>query len=411
MRRAQNIDGVKKVNRSLILNLLLKHKVISRTNLVEESGLNKATITNIVSEFKGMGVIQEHESFKGNNGRKINGLSLDLKDASIITIRINREEILFAICDVHADIVELEKAKINESTTIAELLDIIFNGVKKMMNKCEFNKILGISISMIGPLIIKENRTIANVYDMPEFAKVDFREELQSQFPDVKVYIEHDTNVSAINEWNDYVKETKQSKGVMLNINFEVGIGGGIVIDGALLRGSIGLAGEIGHMGINFNSKKVKNKSQGIFESYASPREILESIEERLYEFPESKITENSDLQEIYQLYDEDDPLAVWAVNKMCWYLSYGIRNLLYLINPNVIVLGDEVIRSEKFLSQLKANLYQSLPADVIDSVDLKFSKYKEDGILRGAALVVINNYIESLNIVDFINRNYAADL
>lgn len=407
MKRAQNIDEVKRANRGLVLNLLLRHRLISRSMLAAKSGLNKATITNIVNEFVEMGVIKEQGPILSDNGRKITGITLALDNVATVAVRINRDAIEFALCDIHATVLHKNMVRIDKTTPIASILAFIYEGIDQILAMDEDKKVLGIGIAIVGPLMTFNNTTIAKVYDMPELSKVDFQEHIQDKYPQLSVFIDHDANVSALREWRDYVEETGLTKGIMMYLNLGDGIGGGIIIDGNLIRGKNGIAGEIGHMGINFNAKRNEFNKVGILERYAAPINLIRSVEERLHEFPHSQLNERSTISDIYHYYEKDDELAVWAVNQMAWFLSYGIKNLLYILNPDTIVFGDMIVSSPKLLAQLKLNLSYDLPEEIVDSIDIRFSSYEKGGMLEGAGLMVVKKYMDSLDIIDFIETHY----
>lgn len=407
MKRAQNIDEVKRANRGLVLNLLLRHRIISRSMLAVKSGLNKATITNIINEFEEMGVIKEQGPIQSENGRKITGITLALDDVVSVAIRINRDAIEFALCDIQAAVLQESMVEINKDTPVEAILSIIYEGIDRMIELDAGKKVLGIGIAIVGPLMTYNGQTIAKVYDMPELSKVDFQKQIQSKYPHMKVYIDHDANVSALREWRDYVEETGNTKGIMMYLNLGDGIGGGIIIDGNLIRGKNGIAGEIGHMGINFNAKRNEFNKVGILERYAAPKNLVRLVEQRLHEFPHSQLHEHSTINDIYHYYEKDDELAVWAVNQMAWFLSYGIKNLLYILNPDTIVFGDMIVNSPKLIAQLKTNLSSDLPEEIVDSIDIRISKCEKGGMLEGTGLMVVKKYMDSLDIIDFIETHY----
>lgn len=407
MKRAQNIDEVKRANRGLVLNLLLRHRIISRTMLAVKSGLNKATITNIINEFEEMGVIKEQGPILSENGRKITGITLALDDVVSVAVRINRDAIEFALCDIQAAVLHECMMEINKDTPVATILSMIYEGIDRMIALDASKKVLGIGIAIVGPLMTYNGQTIAKVYDMPELSKVDFQKQIQSKYPHMKVYIDHDANVSALREWRDYVEETGNTKGIMMYLNLGDGIGGGIIIDGNLIRGKNGIAGEIGHMGINFNAKRNEFNKVGIMERYAAPKNLERLVEQRLHEFPYSQLNEHSTINDIYHYYEKDDELAVWAVNQMAWFLSYGIKNLLYILNPDTIVFGDMIVNSPKLLAQLKMNLSSDLPEEIVNSIDIRISRCEKGGMLEGTGLMVVKKYMDSLDIIDFIETHY----
>ncbi len=407
MKSVQNVGGIQKVNRCTVLKLMLEHEKISRADIARFTGLNKATVTNIINEFSEMGIVAGCGQVISANGRKTAGLALQLENIVVVAVRINRGSIDFGVCSVTGKITNRMQLRFEMDEKIEGILALLQKGIARMMEAAGERKILCISIAILGPLVQNQHK-IAKVYDMPELGKVDVQEEVMKMFPGMRVFLDHDANMSTFAEWNNYKLETGKKKGVMLNLDFGVGIGGGIMVDGKLFRGSNGIAGEIGHMGIDFHFNEIGPfRSKGIFESYASPWVIKRDALNRLFEFPNSKITENSSLKEIYSLYEEGDELAVWAVDRMCWFLAYGLSSLIYLIDPDVIVLGDEIIRSQSFLAKLKQNMKKFLSEELVDALDIRFSRFKHGGMLLGATIMAVDHYVESLEIMDFLKDNF----
>jgi predicted NBD/HSP70 family sugar kinase len=407
IKAVQNVDGIQKVNRCTVLKLMLDRNKISRADIARMTGLHKATVTNIINEFSDMGIVSDCGQIVSANGRKTAGLTLNLESVVVIAVRINRGTIDFGVCNMMGETTDRSQLSFRIDEKIEKILDLIRQGITQMMALAGTRKILCISIAILGPMVRNKHK-IAKVYDMPELGKVDVEEEVSKMFPGAKVFLDHDANMSTFAEWKSYKVETGKTKGVMLNLDFGVGIGGGIMIDGKLFRGSNGIAGEVGHMGIDFHANDAGYMNfKGIFESYASPWVIKRDALNRLFEFQNSKITEDSSLEEIYGLYEKGDELAVWAVNRMCWFLAYGLSSIIYLINPDVVVLGDEIIRSQKFLMQLKQDMKKFLPGDLVDALDIRFSKFKHGGMLLGATMMAVDHYIESLEILDFLKDKF----
>jgi len=407
MKAAQNIDGIQKVNRCTVLKLMLENDKISRAEIARRTGLNKATITNIINEFSEMNIVVSCGQILDSNGRKTAGLSLNLDIVVVLAVRINRGFINFGVCSMMGEITNRSKKSFCMEEKIENILDLIRNGIQEMITVCSNRKILSISIAIIGPLM---NR-IAKVYDMPELAKVDIQEEVTKMYPRIKVFLDHDANMSSFAEWRNYKMETGRTKGVMLTLDFGAGIDGGIMIDGKLFRGGLGIAGDVGQMGINFNmGVQVPLTYKGIFENYASPVVMKREAIARLFEFPNSQITGGSSLEEIYSLYEKGDDLAVWALDRMSWFLAYGLSSFIYILNPDIIVLGDQIIRSETFMNKLKKNMRDFLPEEIMDALDIHFSNFKDGGMLLGASIMAVDSYIESLEIIDFLKENFAAN-
>ena len=409
MKLGGNSDDMRMKNRCTILDILLRTEKISRADLSRLTGLNKATITNIINDFSQLGIINNIGAVVASNGRRIAGISLDMKDTVTIVIRINRNEMNFAFCNVHGEITDIRKEDYSDDDNIENLLSMLQFNTQYLIDHSQGKKILGISIAILGWLFRYEGHLIAKVDISPELGKVDFREEIQKMFPSYEVLLDHDANLSALAEWKGYTKDSGNTEGSMLSIIGGIGFGGGIIINGELFRGSNGVAGEVGHMGINFNAvhySSISNNSyRGIFEEYASPRALLDAALNRLMDFPESSLNDSSTLEDIYKAYEQGDKLAEWAMNRISYLLAYGLTGLVFILNPGVIVLGDKIIRSERFLSKLKHFLKELLPEMLYNTLDIRQSGFNEYGVLIGASIAMTKHYLRTYKMIDFIDQ------
>ncbi|RCX16107.1 putative NBD/HSP70 family sugar kinase [Anaerobacterium chartisolvens] len=407
MKLGGNSEDMRKKNRCTVLQILLRNDSISRADLARQTGLNKATITNIINDFTQIGIVRDAGSVIASNGRKTAGIRLDMLDVVTLVIRINRYEISFAFCNIHGDISDLRKENFANDDGIDTILELLRKNTQYLLDNRKEKKVMGISIAILGWLFRYDGHIIAKTDGFPELSKVDFREKMSKMFPDYHIMLDHDANLSALTEWNAYTKNSETAAGSMLSIIGGIGFGAGIIINGELFHGSNGVAGEVGHMGINFNavnySPNSSSQYRGTFEEYASPRALQNNILDRLMDFPETSLNDKSGLDDIYEAYEQEDELAVWAMNRMSRLLAYGLTGLIFIINPEVIVLGDRIIHSERFLAKLRYHLQEFLPSVLYDRLDLRISEFNESGILIGASIAMTKYYLETFKIIDFI--------
>lgn len=407
MKAVQNIEGIQKVNRCTVIQLMIEQKVISRADIARMTGLNKATVTNIINETLEMGIVVDYGSILDSNGRKSAGLSLNLESVVILVIKINREVIDFGICTITGDLTYRIQKNFSINENIETILQIIQDGIHEIINTSKCKHILSVSIATPGHLI----DGIIHHDDMPQLSQVDFKKEVEKMLPGTKVLIERDINSLSFVEWKDYKARTGSKEGIVATVGFNQGIHDSFMIDGKLLRRGLGISGGFGNMNINFNvGEKVPLTYKGILESYASPQVMRRKAIEKISEFPNSKITENSSLAEFYKLYDQNDDLAVWAINRMCWFLAYGLSSLIFILNPHAIILGGKIIRSQGFMKKLKQYMDEFLPSEIMRDLDISFSKYQDEGIIIGASIMAVDTCIKSLYMFDFLRDNFPRE-
>ncbi len=156
---------------------------------------------------------------------------------------------------------------------------------------------------------------------------------------DLPCFLENDANAAAVGEnWCGASKGFDNSICVTLG----TGVGGGIIIDGKVLRGVDGTAGEIGHICVEPFGAPCGCGSRGCVEQYASATAIVRLTREIGFQYPKSKLPDNLHLSslEIYEAGKNGDELALEVFRKQGFYLAVALSGLINVLNPEVIVIG-----------------------------------------------------------------------
>ena len=415
MKLGKNLSDIQKSNRCIVFESLLNDGPISRVDLARNTGLNKATITNIIQSFINRGIVKDVGSINASNGRKVAGLSLSINSVVSIIIRIQANQIIFCTSDFDGEVNNYVTVPYySDDETPDKVIEIILEHTDQIIEICKAQnkKILGISIATLGWLFQDKGTYIIKADIASVLEKIELKSFFEQHYPDYFVYIEHDAKVSSLAEWDYYCKNEEHTPTSMLNIVADVGFGGGIIINGEVFSGFNGIAGEVGHMGINpasgsFIPRKGILNYGGLFEDHASPLALQHRVVENLPEFPKSILSTKSTIEEIYDAYEAGDSLAEFCVSKMARYLAYGLTGIIFILNPEVIVLGDKMIRSDKFYKQLNTYLEMFLPKEIFHVTKIRFSAYQDKGVLLGANIALLKHFIKTKKLFDFLNLEY----
>lgn len=157
----------------------------------------------------------------------------------------------------------------------------------------------------------------------------------------VSVDVENDANMAI---WGAYVFELKKRYKNVVGFTLGTGVGGGIIIDGKLYRGSSTTAGEFGHMVIRKDGLRCGCGNYGCLEAYTSAKYIVEEAKRRV-----KGVSANPTPKEIYDLALSGDKEA-----QRIWYeyglnLGYGIGNVIVLFNPQAVVLVGGLCGAYRF--------------------------------------------------------------
>lgn len=150
---------------------------------------------------------------------------------------------------------------------------------------------------------------------------------------DVNISLENNANLAAFAE---RVYQYHQSNH-LLCINLASGIGSGIIIDGKILQGYHGYAGEMGHMIISPDGEPCKCGNRGCWELYASESSLLQRLALK-------KKQPNLTYEDIRLWIAERDSTTMQQLEQFIKYLSVGLNNVINLYNPETVVLNNEAL-------------------------------------------------------------------
>lgn len=401
MRRGMNSMEMQKNNRILVLKTLQEKGMMTRAELAVELNLQKATITNIINEFYEMGIVEVNgESAAGRRGEK---LILKLDDVFTMSIGITRKDYQLAIFDFNGNILKHNRCYFKRENDFAGVVENLKADALKMVEEYGNDRILGICLAVPGLFINRpeRNEEIFMVSEFEELSQINVKAELEKVLGR-KVLIKHDAKLSAFAEWRcaEEIKgEERASLVVVRSRGF--GIGTGCVVNGNIMNGHLGLAGEAGYMGINYN--QVKGGREGTFEYCAGSESVTRYVKERLFEFPDSVLDENCTYMEVFDAYRNGDELATWAVHKVAWMLGYGIANIIYLINPDCIIIGPDYPNTEDFVKKVRESIRNFVPSFVEENASIRYSKISQDSFMLGGFYYTFESLCKKDNIFELI--------
>ena len=235
-----------------------------------------------------------------------------------------------------------------ETTTCAETLDRIFAAVEGL----GAGERIGISCG--GPLDSKRG-IIQSPPNLPGWDNVPIVDLLRERFG-VPAYLCNDANACALAEWKYGAGKGAEN---MIFLTFGTGLGAGIIVNGRLLNGTCGAAGEVGHLRLSENGPVGFGK-RGSFEGFCSgggiaqigrtlALERLQNGQKTAFCASHSQL-ETITAKSIAEAAMAGDETAIAVYRMSGEYLGKGLSLLVDVLNPEVIVIGSVFARSEALL-------------------------------------------------------------
>ncbi|WP_373778786.1 N-acetylglucosamine kinase [Glaesserella sp.] len=204
-----------------------------------------------------------------------------------------------------------------------------------------------------------------------------------------EVKAENDANCFALSEAWD---ENNQQYSTVLGLIIGTGFGGGLVFDGKIHSGRIGMAGEVGHIQLNYHALKLLGWDKApIYECGCGNRACLDTyLSGRGFELLyRDLIGEAIDAKTIITRFHQNDTKTVEFVEKFIELMAISIGNLITVLDPDMIVFGGGLSNFDHLYEALP----KALPAHLMRSAKVPVFKkaiHGDSGGTRGAAALFL---------------------
>ncbi|WP_218184916.1 ROK family protein [Paenibacillus sp. 1_12] len=360
---------------SEILERIWEYRQVSRVELVELTGLTSGTITNLTHDLIQLGILRENEAISGNVGRRRVMLGFDPRFYRIIGLDIGRTSFEIIVMDLNGTIIESierEMDGVQGPEAYFQVITPLLSAVKQEIEAAG-GQILGLGAGIPGP-IHYESGTLLAPPNFPGWSDYPLKQVLEQKFGFVTL-IEDDARTSAMAErWYGLGKNVQN----LVLITMGIGIGGGVVTNGKIVRGTNGLCGQVGHMTIVLDGKMCDCGNRGCWETVGSIPGIL------------NRWSQGSTLEELQAAIRQGEPDAIRCIEETLAYLEAALVNVQNLYDPELILLGGRLFPLlTDHLDQLKPRLQSRLYAFAKDRLRIEPATFGTSQSAVGAAALL----------------------
>lgn len=266
------------------------------------------------------------------------------------------------------------------STKVTEKENFILSDVKKLVRNIldEYRnyEIKGICISTAGVVNPEKGEIAYAGPTIPKYTGTKIKEELEKEFS-ISCEVENDVNCAGLGEyWKGAGKGSKS----MVCLTIGTGIGGSVILDGKLLNGIGYTAGEIGYMDVNGS----------YIQNIASSRYLVEKVQKEKME--KEGITDAITGVDIFELAKKGDEICIAGINEIISNLAVGVRNIIYLLNPEVIVIGGGITAQKEYLEEkIRKEVNDGMISDMFRKTRIELAQQGNQAGLLGALYNFLN--------------------
>ena len=208
----------------------------------------------------------------------------------------------------------------------------------------------------------------------------------------IPVTLENDGIAAAYGEWQYGAGRGLQH---LVCVAVGTGIGGGVIVDGRVLRGRRGMASHVGHFQMAADGPQCSCGAVGCFEALASGKALVRNARAGLATNPQSRLAQLApaeiDGTVILAAAQTGDPFACRLLDQEADYLGRGFASLAHLYSPDRIVMGGGVSKAFEFMEQKIWAAANERFMTAFDEIEIKVAELGEDAALIGAAAQAID--------------------
>jgi len=239
-----------------------------------------------------------------------------------------------------------------EMPTIAEkgsediLRRLVSVALTLVSSAAEAGTICGVGISCGGPL---DTRTgiVYSPPNLPGWEGVPVRAIFEEAFPGLPVVLENDANATALAEWRWGAGRGARN---VVYLTQGTGIGGGLILDGRLYRGTNDLAGEVGHQTILPDGPECGCGKRGCLEALASGPSIARIARERMRAGRGAAPAPNVTARDVIEAAKAGDQLCRAVLEGAGVHMGIGLANIIQILNPERIILGTIAVHAGELI-------------------------------------------------------------
>ena len=372
-----NIEYTRLHNERVALEAIRHFEPTSRAEIARQTGLTVQTVSNIVDELIGRGMIETTGRRLGKRGQPPRELKLKPDGAHTVGLDLNRDHVTGVLVNLAGHTVARVHYELAYPTP-QEAIPLMLGIIKQLcaQAKLETKDLWGIGVSTPGPIEDSSGKLVSPP-DFPGWDGVSLIKELGLP-TGCPVFVEKDANAAAIGErWYG----AGQSYQHFIYIYLGIGIGGGIILDGHPYRGSMGHAAELGSV-----VQKLINLASGKNLLNEPPTNGVNLSQ--LYRYLSDEKIKIKGPQDLEKLFFKKHPRVLEWLEETVKFLIPTVLIFEDMFDPQAIIFGGRlpVPLLDYLLEKLQANLPARLIRGVPRQCRFEHSQIVWDAACLGAA-------------------------
>jgi predicted NBD/HSP70 family sugar kinase len=390
VRRADQ-RAVRTSNLSLVARRIAETRAPSRAQLAKLTGLNKTTVSSLVAELIERGIVTESGLADTRGaGRPAQTLELDDSRIAALGLEINVDYVAVCVCDLRGAVrFRATVGHDNRRSSPAVAFELLANLAGDALAECDALGLtpIGAGISVPGTVEAETGMLI----HAPNLGwnEVPVAQHLRDALgnPPFPIHVANDANLAALGELESGALRGVDD-GLLLYGN--IGIGGAVIVAGAIFRGSGGFAGEIGHVPVRpFDGERCRCGGRGCLETIAGQEAIARRVG-----IPGTRSVSGSPATIVAERARSGDADVLRALDEVAESLGVAIAGAVSLVDPRRVVLAGALGTLAPWLLAGARDAVSQRTRVAPTAVEIVSSELGDESAIRGGAALVLHEVL-----------------
>ncbi|MGW4943311.1 ROK family transcriptional regulator [Actinoplanes sp. NPDC004185] len=375
-------------NLAVVLRFVRTHAPCSRADIAASTGLNKATVSSLVTDLLERRLLRETGLTENRIGRPASMLTLQSRPYAAIGIEVAADHLVAIAVDLTGErLLTWRRAYpgLDGTPGRAEAAVAALAGRVVAKMAAQERRVLGLTVA--APGMVAPGGGVRFAAHLGR-AELDLGAALERglRHPEFEVVVDSAANLAALAEYRGGADADTPN---LLALIGGVEIGAGIVADGRPLRGSRGFAGQAGHLQVDCTGPACRCGRQGCLETVAGlPALVRRTLPDTAQDGPIVDFT--PELDRITALAANGDAHVVKALTEIGTLLGRGVAMLAELLDPQVVVLGGSFASLAPWLlPAVETELASRAPGEI--GCRVTASTLHPDGAALGGAMLALD--------------------
>lgn len=305
----------------------------------------------------------------------------------VFGVDIGGTTVKIGLFDVEGNVLDKWEIPTRTENDGEEILPDVADSIREKMKQMDKEAIAGVGVGAPGP--IDASGVVHRAVNLG-WKTFNVKETLEALI-NLPVRAGNDANVAALGEmWMGGGKGYKD----LVVVTLGTGVGGGIIVDGRMISGSTGAAGEIGHIHVDDKETEVCNcGNRGCLEQFASATGITRLANKKLASSDRESVLRGGEVsaKTVFDAVKARDPLAMEVAEQFGKYLGDALAAVAGVVNPEAFVIGGGVSKAGEVLIDYIRPHYEKNVFHGCREVKFALATLGNDAGIYGAAKLVLD--------------------